>query len=188
MATDYHVQRLAELYAKGVVTNNLLLRPKIYEILGANFGRTLDLGCGCGADTEKLDELTSFVVGIDLSRSMLHHAPSGKYIQAHGSALPFADRKFDTILMNMVIPDVPTAKALQQIFREAYRVLVQGGRFVFSGLHPLYLVPGLNSSDCGVNSDPHRYLEAGHTFEGKAKVVGEQTIHFTETHYPLELV
>ncbi len=72
-------------------------------------GRWLELGSGTGAGTRLLHGRGAEQVSVDLSLGMLAHAPDGlaPKVRADSSRLPFADDRFDAILMiNMLLfPD-----------------------------------------------------------------------------------
>ena len=68
-------------------------------------GRWLELGSGTGAGTTALRERGVDVVVLDLSAEMLAHAPDvAPKIRGDASTLPFADHRFDAVLMvNMLL-------------------------------------------------------------------------------------
>ncbi|MDG2113814.1 MAG: class I SAM-dependent methyltransferase, partial [Actinomycetota bacterium] len=68
-------------------------------------GRWLELGSGTGAGTEILVERGADVVVLDLSAEMLSHAADvTPKIRSDASAMPFADDRFDALLMvNMLL-------------------------------------------------------------------------------------
>lgn len=102
-------------------------------------GRVLELAAGTGIVTRMLRDLLpagSDLVVTDLNAPMLDVARA-KFRQdervafqtADASELPFPDKAFDVVVCQfgiMFLPDRDTG------FREAFRVLVPGGRYVFS--------------------------------------------------------
>lgn len=108
-------------------------RRRAVELLALQPGeRLLIPGVGTGLDLPYLLP-GLYVTAVDLSPAMLSRARSrakGRYVtyrvmDAQGMDLP--DRKFDAVLLNLVLSVVPDgAKA----FREAWRVLRPGGRAV----------------------------------------------------------
>ena len=103
--------------------------------------RVLDLGSGGGLDcllaAQKVGE-TGWVIGVDMTPQMLSLAWRNvakvglrniEFRYGHIEKLPVETGTIDVILSNCVInlsPDKPA------VFREAYRVLQQGGKFAVS--------------------------------------------------------
>jgi SAM-dependent methyltransferase len=101
--------------------------------------RVLELACGTGIVTRHLRErmpASATLVATDLNEPMLEiakrrlgGAPGVEWRQADACALPFPPASFDAVVCQfglMFVPDKPAA------FREARRVLVPGGQFLFS--------------------------------------------------------
>ena len=109
--------------------------------------RVLDLGCGPGADIGALSARypSTRVIGLDIAQPMaLAAAPPASLLRrwlgraanavcADMAALPFADGSFGMIWSNLALHwlDDPA-----YAIREARRVLVSGGLFMFSTLGP----------------------------------------------------
>jgi SAM-dependent methyltransferase len=102
-------------------------------------GRVLELACGTGIATRRLRErmpASARLVATDLNEPMLEiakrrigGAPGVEWRQADACALPFPPESFDAVVCQfglMFVPDKPAA------FREARRVLVPGGQFLFN--------------------------------------------------------
>jgi len=101
--------------------------------------RVLELACGTGIVTRRLRErmpASARLVATDLNEPMLliakrrlEGAPGVEWRQADACALPFPPASFDAVVCQyglMFVPDKPAA------FREARRVLVPGGQFLFN--------------------------------------------------------
>jgi SAM-dependent methyltransferase len=92
----------------------------------------LDIGCGDGhyaaaAFPAGLDW------GIDITRVIVvegkRHGPYRAAAVADGTRLPYADASFRTVVSNCVIEHIPD---IESLVSEVSRVLVPGGRFIFS--------------------------------------------------------
>lgn len=114
-------------------------------LLGDVRGRTvLEVGCGSAPCSRWLATQGADVVATDLSRGMLgygiaamelfseHHVP---LVQANAESLPFADRSFDIAFSSFGA--VPFVADSARVMAEVARVLVPGGRWVFSINHPM---------------------------------------------------
>jgi hypothetical protein len=83
---------------------------------------------------------------------------SGGIVQGDAAVLPFADRTFPTVATIWISTDVDDFGA---VLREASRVLVPGGLFVFYGAHPCFNGPHVQwMDDGGVHAHP-AYRHAG---------------------------
>jgi len=101
----------------------------------------LELGCGTGLNTEWLAAQTEHVVAVDVSAEML--AQARKRLDDDASVTirrlditeswPFASGRFDGVVATLVLEHVET---LGPVFREARRVLQDGGTFYLAELHP----------------------------------------------------
>jgi ubiquinone/menaquinone biosynthesis C-methylase UbiE len=95
-------------------------------------GRVLELGCGTGVLLSELANHSSQVVGIDVSTAML--ARARKRIadsrislgQADGTALPFVENSFETVLATFPSGYITTPAARAEVAR----VLAPGGVFI----------------------------------------------------------
>jgi len=118
-----------------------LYRKIAVERLGLRPGdRVLDLGCGTGLDLALLSRkvgLKGRVLGLDLSRQMLHHALQrvgrGKHsnvslIRGDALEIPSRERSFDAILCDYLLSTVPAVKVIE----EAFRVARPGASMVFA--------------------------------------------------------
>ena len=106
--------------------------------------RLLDLGCGNGYLARHFARAGARVTGVDASPELLAAArgreatePLGVvYIEADAARLGMlADRSFDAAIANMSLIDMAEADLA---LREVGRLLVEGGRIVFSLSHPCF--------------------------------------------------
>lgn len=102
-------------------------------------GDLLEIACGTGLVTRRMrDRLDPSVrlIATDISKAMLGYA-RGKlsdregieWREADAASLPFCDRQFGAVVCAFGVMFVPDKQAA---FREARRVLKQGGTFVFN--------------------------------------------------------
>jgi ubiquinone/menaquinone biosynthesis C-methylase UbiE len=110
-----------------------LLRPRANE-------RIVDVGCGTGIFTRPVIAQGAEVVGIDVSKSMLHTArgilPAAKFLPlaADMRALPFRDDQFDKTLSVTALEFVHDAEAA---IAELFRVTRPRGYVVIATLNCL---------------------------------------------------
>ncbi|MEL4105728.1 methyltransferase domain-containing protein [Oscillospiraceae bacterium WX1] len=103
--------------------------------------KILDLGCGRGRETIEAARLTGpdgLAVGLDITDAMLQEASRAadeagmtntRFVMGDIEALPFDSNFFDAVMSNCVINH---ARDKAAAYREIYRVLKNGGRFVVS--------------------------------------------------------
>ena len=101
-------------------------------------GRVLDLGCGDGKLTRILIDAMGETgrrnwVGLDPDPEETRLASEvGVYSRVHtcgGDRVPEPDASFDLVFSNSVLEHIP---GIEAVFREMSRLLVSGGRFVFT--------------------------------------------------------
>lgn len=102
-------------------------------------GDVLEIACGSGLVTRRLRERLDpalRLVATDLSKAMLDFArgklgdrPGIEWREADAASLPFADGEFGAVVCSFGVMFVPDKKGA---FREARRVLREGGVFVFN--------------------------------------------------------
>lgn len=101
-------------------------------------GRVLDMGCGGGGMPLSFAEEATEVVAIDIVPRFVEAGVrlageqgrgNLRFLQADGTALPFADASFDWVLSHAVIEHVADAP---RYLREAARTLKPGGRMYLS--------------------------------------------------------
>ncbi len=140
----------AEAYAEliggvGTPFHQQILVPALDRLIGEVSGiRLLDAGCGEGYLSRRYARRGARVVGIDISERLirlcrLRAEEEGLDIEYRvGDVCDLSDieaASFDVVLSNLVLLNVP---CLEVALREFNRVLVDGGRVVFSIVHPAF--------------------------------------------------
>lgn len=149
--------------------------PSMLRLLGQVRGQqVLDLACGTGIFTRCLARQGAHVVGMELSEKMLGKAlefeekePLGiVYHQGNATRLEqFENGLFEAVTCNMSFMDMSD---FEGAISEAFRVLVPGGRFVFSILHPCFCTPGSGwekRDPASKRNEDKLYWKVDHYFE-----------------------
>jgi Methylase involved in ubiquinone/menaquinone biosynthesis len=115
-------------------------RPAILSLAGDVSGlRVLDAGCGGGAHSAELLNRGAILTGIDMSVGLLNiakHRLEGRaqlLVADLNEPLPFGDDSFDLVLASLVMHYLPDWTLPLSEFN---RLLIPGGRLVFSTHHP----------------------------------------------------
>jgi ubiquinone/menaquinone biosynthesis C-methylase UbiE len=120
--------------------------PALRAMLPAPGGlKVLDLGCGFGWFCRWVRAHgASEVLGLDVSEKMLARArsdtsdPAITYLRADMEQLELAPASFDLVYSSLALHYI---EHLGELLSQVYRVLVPGGRFVFSVEHPVFTAP-----------------------------------------------
>ena len=125
-----------------------LIGPAVERLLAVRpEEQILDIGCGNGVTSRRLAHLGARVVAIDASARFLELARSRsqdllrridyQLVDATDEAqlLALGEGRFDALVCNMVLMDMPT---IDPLLRASRRLLSPGGRFVFAVLHPAF--------------------------------------------------
>ncbi len=107
-------------------------------------GTVLDVGCGTGLFFRHVNTKATNVVGIDISKALLHLARErtksfGKVdlVQADADNLPFKDCDFDAIFAFTVLQNMP---APLETLKEIKRTAKSGATIVLTGLKKVFSV------------------------------------------------
>jgi ubiquinone/menaquinone biosynthesis C-methylase UbiE len=126
-------------------TRDGLNNPATFDLIGNVEGLVvLDLACGEGYNTRMLARRGAIVTGIDFSESMIDYARVEEeneklgiqYYNLDAACLRgLADSNFDLVTCFMSLQDIENYR---KAISEVSRVLMPGGRFVFSIPHPCF--------------------------------------------------
>ena len=158
----------------------------------------LDLGSGAGFDCFLASPLVGQegkVIGVDITDEMLalarKNAKKGAYqnvdfIKGDIEDLPLANETVDLIISNCVI-NLSTDKA--QVFKEAFRVLKNGGQMSISDIVLLGDLPNFIQNSVEGHIACIAGAESVHNYFEYAKAAGFTDVSIeTKTTFPLELV
>jgi ubiquinone/menaquinone biosynthesis C-methylase UbiE len=124
------------------ITRNILANLRCESVL--------EIGCGTGKNTALLTEIGAYVYAFDFSQAMIDkarqklRAGNVSFVVADLSRRwPCQERAVDLIVCNLVLEHI---RDLSFVFGEADLVLVDGGRFFISELHPLRQYQGTRAN------------------------------------------
>ena len=129
---------------EGDATRQYMLNPALFALLGDVSGRhILDAGCGQGYLCRLLARRGALMTGIEPAETGFAYAqkreqaePQGiRYLQADLSAWSPTPEAFDAVVANMVFMDIPD---YLPALHNCVAALKQGGRLIFSLLHPCF--------------------------------------------------
>ncbi|SEK68295.1 Ubiquinone/menaquinone biosynthesis C-methylase UbiE [Butyrivibrio sp. ob235] len=132
----------SKLREREVNANNLFEIPTLYALMPDLEGkRVLDLGCGTGERCiDYLNRGAIQVTGIDISEKMLAVAKSQNsdpritYIKMPMEDIGTIDGEFDVVISSLALHYV---EDFQGVVANVYRLLSDGGIFLFSQEHPI---------------------------------------------------
>lgn len=109
-------------------------------LANSSFNNCLEIGCGTGKNTEWLLTIAKQITAIDLSDEMLLKAKekiksSNVNFQQADVTMPwtFAEKQFDLVTFSLVLEHI---EDLEDIFRNASKVITSKGHLYIGELHP----------------------------------------------------
>lgn len=122
----------------------------------------LDLGCGSGNYTLKLESHGEIIIGCDIAEKMLEKGVAKltnkknkiKFIQANSESLPFKEEVFDLVVCVAAFEFFENPK---NAFKEAFRTLKKGGELIIGFLNKNSEWGELYQSDYFKNNTVFKY-------------------------------
>lgn len=136
-------------YQKQVILPNLI---RVLDLKHTD--RVLDIACGQGFFSHETAKTAKEVTGFDIGKPLVDlanktRAKNEQFVVASADkAFPFQDISFDKIFCVLALQNI---KDLNNVFKEASRVVKQGGRLIFVLNHPVFRVP--QASDWGYDEE-----------------------------------
>lgn len=127
-------QRAATYYQDSFGTLTTQAVESLLDAANVKAGmRLLDVASGPGFVAAAASGRGALVVGVDFSQEMIERArgrhPELEFLEGDAESLPFADGRFDAVVMNFGLLHLACPEAA---ISEAHRVLVAGGRYAFT--------------------------------------------------------
>ena len=120
------------------------------RIRSLNPARILEIGCGTGLLLRRLAPHCEAYVGTDIAATAIEQMPRYDSVTLHhlpaDDVTPFADQRFDAIVMNSVVQYFPDADYLARVTTNALRLLAPGGHLFIGDVRSLPLLPVLETS------------------------------------------
>jgi len=105
-------------------------------VSGSTLGdHVLELGSGHGAGTPELRRLAPRVTSLDYNHTFAAHlaarnmSANGSVLQGDASVLPFAEKKFSSVIAILMLHHLRSSEQQERAFREVFRVLRPAGVF-----------------------------------------------------------
>ncbi|WP_049721237.1 class I SAM-dependent methyltransferase [Gilvimarinus polysaccharolyticus] len=140
--------RISRGYIKGFDVSMLGVVSRFRQAMAAqvaNCRAVLDVGTAGGTLAFEVQRAgVADVWGVDVSPYLLKHAatdyPEIRFVQAPAENLPFADQRFDAIVLCFLLHEMPP-KYVRQALAEFHRVLAPGGKLLIAEPSPAQLLP-----------------------------------------------
>ena len=153
--------------------------------------RILELGCGNGFWLKILASKGAECSGIDKSKNQISVAieenKKSRYkINYHLGDIANLKRfskKFDYILLEKVLLEIPKLSKIKRVLKEAYKVTKKEGYIIVSDLHPM--TPNCNLANVRTSKD-YSYFKSGSPIQIISKRVDGKETYYTDFHWTFE--
>lgn len=148
--------------------------------------KVLDLGCGFGLHCQYAFEYgAASVVGVDISERMLAVAKKKtakdiKYICESIEVVKFPEHSFDVVISSLAFHYV---KSFENIVKNVFTWLLDGGEFVFSVEHPIFTSSGTREFYRDAKGNNLHFPVDNYFYEGKRESIflGEKVLKYHKT-------
>lgn len=172
-----------------------VIKPALLKLLG-NLKRKklLELGCGNGFWLRILNSKGAVCTGIDKSKNQLEKARVENIKRKINISYNLMDisnlrgvgsNRFDVVLLEKVLLEVPNLSKIRKILKEAFRVTKKGGFVLVSELHPVavhFNLPNVKPSR------EYSYFKSGSGIKIASQRAGKGLVktYYTDYHWTFE--
>jgi len=170
-----------------------IIHPELFRMLGDVYQKkVVDYGCGEGKFLEELISRKVKVYGYDISSVMIscakeRIADKGVLEVIESGKIPLPDNSINAVVSNLVLMMCPDYGMLEQIYKEASRVLVNNGSWIFCITHPAFIDREFTLFRSVFNKE-FNYSEIGQPYQFVLRKKDGNEItkeSFVDYHYPL---
>lgn len=190
--TNFNKNYIIEKYEIYPLLHKYVGKPQFLKFIGdVNRKDVLDLGCGSGHITYELYKKGANCIGVDISKEFIQLAKKTyspiSFYQLRGSDLiGIKSKRFDKVVMSLILVNVHNRHEFKGIFRECARVLKSRGELVFSVLHPL-LIRDMKDSLRDIRLPKSgNYFKNGMIIKVKSLLTNLSFMTFNDAHWTLE--
>ena len=148
----------------------------------------LDLGCGEGYFSRMIAKYAHYILGIDLSDSMIDLAKrqtkdfqNVSFLRGNVCELQqyIEQESFDICVSNFVLNNVPSEFDIQRFFNSIFFALRHRGKFCVSFPHPCFMLYNADNEYIHYNSDSSfdYFVDRNKSFRGYASLVNDEGIY-----------
>lgn len=131
---------LSAIYARRFADTGLARRDRVWKVLTRNFiqrfiakdARVLDLACGYGEFSNNI--IAGKKHAVDLNQDAPRFLAEGiNFMLAPATKIPLPDASIDAVFTSNFLEHLHTKEECLLVFKEIYRLLEKGGRFIILG-------------------------------------------------------